>query len=1452
MAEATTEVLVVPDFSGFVGALRRGIDDSVRQISGVGGAILAPIAAQAAQTGKKIGDQLAAGVGQGARGAAGAMVQPLAAGGAAGGRAAGTQFANQFVPQSQNAIRKVTGFLTTAFAGVALTATGLLGKSLAMGFQRATLIEDSKSAMNIILGSVEEADKLMAGVLETVTGTPFNLDQFADAAKTLVAFNIEADKVPDILTAIGTAAAASGRGAEGVGSLVNTFGQMAATGRVSLEDVWSISASGINALAILANHFGITANAMKDMISEGSVPAAESIDVLMKGIMEGSDGAAGKVRGLGGSMEALRKTVSGAVGGFKAAMARAGANLLGPVLAESPDTINRMSAVLDAVSKRIGAVITAAANSKPFQDFLDSINGFLDRLAAKDGKFLDQLAGQLERIAPLAAGAGAALTAMGANGLPFIGQFLPKINPLVAGIVAIATATPQGREALTNFAESLRPVIEDLVPKLVPLLEDLSKILSGVLTAGFEAAAVAVKAVVVIVEPLLPAITALTGFIADNEAVVWGLVAAYTAWAIQAKLAAAANAAAMLSGGGAGAAGAAGAAGGAAQVGLFTKLVALSGKFKANLLARMGVGIIGPGMKALPALLATITAGFRAAAASAWLMGAGVAGLGVAIGKLAGQWGAAQSDDAASAHFERVKADLDLQYGIINNEADLVENRRKLLQRREELAAKDKGGLQNVAAGAERFVASIGLGGVMGNSANNLLIELAAVDAELRMTDAAITQVDENASKIGESLFESMPKDFSDVEAATSAVKRLAEAQGLVLTGDWESEDVQATFDTIVQSILPAAAAADALGVSLDQAMDIDPAILEESMKRIQGFVDSVRGTLTKEQSFLNILDEPVNPDQLADAMEAVREAEAGLSSARGDDARSRAEDAESAAERAQDAADKIADAEDKIATAQDKLNRARLANQRSGSFQSAQDMAEAEREIAAAQRDRAEAGRAASESNTRSADGETAATKRLQEARERLAEVQASDSPFNAEKIKDHFETLLANTQDFSANLDKAMQMGYHPSVVAEIMTAGPEVAGERLRTLVGEHGNEIMEMVNAYYTALEGMNVKILEQARIYAVATDPNTGSADKTKWASKAAQVSASLLSAEQKGETISSQELAFYNGISEERLGLISDMFDLDIESRVTDAAAAMDPVKIPAVIDLRTPDGFEKQVPVRHRTPDGFEWRMESDSSVAESERQGRIDRGVDVALNFTPQMSDAEAQIQAMAARFSAIAAVFGIEVPVDADTEPARAAMDAFIHPTIIPETPITAKVTGDWLLFDAQAAARNAAVFTAAQVFQWRWGGIMAYAKGGIEAHVAGRQVIRYAEPQTGGEAFIPRLGNQARSEEIARIAAGWLGGAFLTSKELSKIPGYALGGIRMSDSGIAAARPGAVMSSIAGMPGPSATAPRGQGDIRIDNLVVKSGGTRGAIAMLRQAKKRRWLDDEEAEW
>ncbi len=72
--------------------------------------------------------------------------------------------------------------------------------------------------------------------------------------------------------------------------------------------------------------------------------------------------------------------------------------------------------------------------------------------------------------------------------------------------------------------------------------------------------------------------------------------------------------------------------------------------------------------------------------------------------------------------------------------------------------------------------------------------------------------------------------------------------------------------------------------------------------------------------------------------------------------------------------------------------------------------------------------------------------------------------------------------------------------------------------------------------------------------------------------------------------------------------------------------------------------------------------------------------------------------------------------------------------------------------------------------------RWGGVTSYAQGGIHRQAMvgkGRGLVHWDEPETGGEAYVPRNGNPRRSLAVLGEAASWYGMA-LAPKALNQQP------------------------------------------------------------------------------
>ncbi|MGB6179868.1 MAG: tape measure protein [Rhodococcus sp. (in: high G+C Gram-positive bacteria)] len=278
-----------------------------------------------------------------------------------------TQISGDIVSSGDKAGRSLGGSMLGGLGkGVAIAGgigAALFGGSiLEGGINRLSTIQDATASLTVIMKDAGKAGLLLDEIKKTVQGTPFSLEEFATAGKNLVAMGVAAEKVPGYLTSIGEAAAASGKGSEGVSSITDAFGKMAATGKVSLDQVNTIAYAGVPALQILANGFGVTTQEMSKMISKGAVPAGEAMDYLSKGIVEGSDGVAGATASYAGTMSSLRETLRGATGGLKSAGDRLGAALIGPFVPMATAGINKLTEFTDLASAKVGPMAQRVAD----------------------------------------------------------------------------------------------------------------------------------------------------------------------------------------------------------------------------------------------------------------------------------------------------------------------------------------------------------------------------------------------------------------------------------------------------------------------------------------------------------------------------------------------------------------------------------------------------------------------------------------------------------------------------------------------------------------------------------------------------------------------------------------------------------------------------------------------------------------------------------------------------------------------------------------------------------------------------------------------------------------------------------------------------------------------------------------------------------------------------------
>ena len=164
-------------------------------------------------------------------------------------------------------------------------------------------------ALNVMLGSADKADNLMAQLIHTAATTPFDLEGVAQGAKQLLAYGMEAEKVNETLIRLGDIAAGLSMP---LNDLVYLYGTTMAQGRLYTQDLNQFTGRGIPMIQELAKVFGVAESKVKDLVEAGKVGFPEVQKVIENLTGEGSR--------FGGLMEEQSKTISGQISNIEDAI----------------------------------------------------------------------------------------------------------------------------------------------------------------------------------------------------------------------------------------------------------------------------------------------------------------------------------------------------------------------------------------------------------------------------------------------------------------------------------------------------------------------------------------------------------------------------------------------------------------------------------------------------------------------------------------------------------------------------------------------------------------------------------------------------------------------------------------------------------------------------------------------------------------------------------------------------------------------------------------------------------------------------------------------------------------------------------------------------------------------------------------------------------------------------
>jgi tape measure domain-containing protein len=171
-------------------------------------------------------------------------------------------------------------------------------------------IESLSISFETLLGSKTKADALFGQIKDFATKTPLELTPLAKGAQTLLSFNVEAEKVMPILQQIGDISMGS---ADKFNSLVLSFSQMSATGKLMGQDLLQMINAGFNPLSVISEKTGKSISQLKDEMSAGSITSQMVADAFASATAAGgmfygmlekqSDGIEGSISNLQGAID---------------------------------------------------------------------------------------------------------------------------------------------------------------------------------------------------------------------------------------------------------------------------------------------------------------------------------------------------------------------------------------------------------------------------------------------------------------------------------------------------------------------------------------------------------------------------------------------------------------------------------------------------------------------------------------------------------------------------------------------------------------------------------------------------------------------------------------------------------------------------------------------------------------------------------------------------------------------------------------------------------------------------------------------------------------------------------------------------------------------------------------------------------------------------------------------
>jgi tape measure domain-containing protein len=138
----------------------------------------------------------------------------------------------------------------------------------------------------------DEADKLLGKFQLLAVASPFTTTDIAEGFRMAQVYGFSAVEAEKLTNATVDLAAGLGLSGFEIAGIIQPLGQMQQVGKANLQDLKQLATRGVPVFEVLAKEFGVTTEKIRDMISDGLIPADRAINAIVTSFAKDFKGAA--------------------------------------------------------------------------------------------------------------------------------------------------------------------------------------------------------------------------------------------------------------------------------------------------------------------------------------------------------------------------------------------------------------------------------------------------------------------------------------------------------------------------------------------------------------------------------------------------------------------------------------------------------------------------------------------------------------------------------------------------------------------------------------------------------------------------------------------------------------------------------------------------------------------------------------------------------------------------------------------------------------------------------------------------------------------------------------------------------------------------------------------------------------------------------------------------------